>query len=336
MNRSSDALHPLISERKKFLLPLAVFLFVALNLVLINVMPAKPLLLLERLFPGGGWLQVSLVSLYAAVVAFHMQDPEKSAAWRSKTWFLFSIVFFSQLLLGLFVAPVFLMTGKLHLPIPAMILAGPLYRGETSVMTLLFLSTVLLSGPAWCSHFCYFGGIDNYFSLLKKPDRGLRNKGKIKHTLLFMVIASALLLKWFRAPYWLALSAALLFGIGGLAVIVFISRRKGSMVQCITWCPIGTIVNYYKYVSPFRMYIDNECSACMLCSRHCRYDALGRDNILNHKPGLTCTLCGDCVTTCHSGSIKYRFLKMKPETSRYLYLFITISLHAITLSMARI
>ncbi len=104
---------------------MAVFLFVFMNLTLINVMPKTPLLLLERLFHGGGWVQVGAISLYAGIVAWHMQDPASSAEWRKKTWFLFSVVFFVQLILGVTLGPVFLMTGKLHLPIPAMILAGP-------------------------------------------------------------------------------------------------------------------------------------------------------------------------------------------------------------------
>ena len=61
------------------------------------------------------------------------------------------------------------MTGKLHLPVPMMILAGPIYRGHTSVMSILFLSTLILSGPAWCSHLCYFGAIDNYQPHSEKP-----------------------------------------------------------------------------------------------------------------------------------------------------------------------
>ena len=96
-----------------------------------------------------------------------MQDPAKVSRWRKYTWFVFSVVFFSQLLLGLLVSDKFLMTGKLHLPVPMMILAGPIYRGHTSVMTILFLSTVILSGPAWCSHLCYFGAIDNLARLRK-------------------------------------------------------------------------------------------------------------------------------------------------------------------------
>jgi len=89
-----------------------------------------------------------------------MQDPVKVHSWRRVTWIAFSIVFFTQLGIGLAGDQRFLMTGKLHLPVPMMILGGPIYRGNMSVMTILFISTVVLSGPAWCSHLCYIGAWD--------------------------------------------------------------------------------------------------------------------------------------------------------------------------------
>lgn len=73
-----------------------------------------------------------------------MQDRKERPKWRTRARLLFSIVFFGQLL-GILVNPVFLMTGKQHLPVPAIILAGPLYRLEGLFMPILFLSTLLLA-----------------------------------------------------------------------------------------------------------------------------------------------------------------------------------------------
>ena len=39
---------------------------------------------------------------------------------------------------------------------------------------------------------------------------------------------------------------------------------------------------------------------------------------------------------CRDNSIKYKYLKLSPEASRNLYLFFTISLHAVFLALARI
>lgn len=93
-------------------LPLAVFLFILVLLVPVQLKVANPMLLLERFIPGGGWFEMVLIALYGAVVAYHMQDPAKVQVWRRYTWLTFSLVFFSQLILGLMGFEKFLMTGK--------------------------------------------------------------------------------------------------------------------------------------------------------------------------------------------------------------------------------
>jgi len=148
-------------QTAKYILPVYVFLFTAGLLSVVQVMLDNPIILAERFVRGGGWLEIAVVSVYAAFVAYKMHDPENVPRWRILIWTVFGIVFFTQLILGLLGAHRLLMTGKLHLPIPMMILAGPIYRGHLSVMTILFLSTVILTGPAWCSQLCYLGAFDN-------------------------------------------------------------------------------------------------------------------------------------------------------------------------------
>ena len=126
-------------------------------LSIVQVMPKNPLLIGERLFPYGGWIQVILAMLYGGWLCYKMQDRQERPKWRKRAWLLFSIVFFGQLALGIFADPIFLMTGKLHLPIPAVILAGPLYRFDGLFMPILFISTLLLSGPACVASFVTSG-----------------------------------------------------------------------------------------------------------------------------------------------------------------------------------
>lgn len=318
-------------------LPAAVFLMVLFLLVPVQLKVERPMLLLERFVPGGGWLQMVMIAAYGALVAFKMQDPVKVRAWRTYTWFAFSVLFFSQLALGLAGYERFLMTGKLHLPVPMMIVAGPLYRGHASVMTILFLSTILLSGPAWCSHLCYFGAMDSMVSGRRTKRGPIRNKWALKFTVLFLVITGALVMRWTGVSIATATWVALGFGLTGLGIILLISRKEGRMVHCSAYCPVGTVVNLTHRVNPFRMYIDDSsCTDCMACTRVCKYDALGPADVAARLPGRTCTLCGDCVASCHAGSLKYRFLKLSPDTSRNLFLWISISLHAATMALARI
>jgi ferredoxin-type protein NapH len=326
-----------MNNRKLLRLPSAVFLFILFLLLPIQLMVDNPMLLLERFLPGAGWIEIALIALYGAVVAYHMQDPSKVQLWRRYTWLAFSILFFSQLILGLFGFEKFLMTGKLHLPVPMMILAGPIYRGELSVMSILFVSTLILSGPAWCSHLCYFGAIDSIGSAGRTRRSPIRNKWALKSTVLLLVIAGAILLRWINVPLFTATLLAAGFGVTGLGVILLISRKEGRMVHCSAFCPIGTIVSVTRFVNPFRMVIDRtSCTECMVCTSRCKYDALNRTDIVARKPGLTCTLCGDCLSACHAGSIQYRFPRLSTQNARQLYLLITISLHAATMALARI
>jgi len=295
------------------------------------------MILLERFIVGGGWIELVIVGLYASVVVYKMNDPKQVSKWRKFTWTLFSVVFFSQLILGIVGFEKFLMTAdKLHLPVPAIILAGPVYRFEIGFMTVLFISTIILSGPAWCSHLCYFGALDN-ISLKGKPKKGrIKNRTAFKVTILVFIISGALIMKLLGSSTLTAAIAGGTFGIIGLLVIILLSRKKAKMIHCTVYCPIGTLVNYLKYINPFRMYIDNNCTECNLCTKYCTYDALNLEDILNKKPSITCTLCGDCVTSCHTGSIKYKFFNLDHKKSRNLYLVITVSLHALFLALARL
>lgn len=322
---------------RSYRLPLQVYLLTAILLSFVQLKVENPLLLLERFIPGGGWVEILLIGLYGAVVAYHMQDPKKVQPWRKFTWLVFSVVFFAQLLLGLLGNERFLMTGKLHLPVPMMILAGPVYRGHISVMTLLFISTVILSGPAWCSHLCYFGAIDGVASGSATRKGPIRNKWALKTTVVLLVVVAAILLRWMKVPVLTATLIAGGFGVIGLGMILLVSRKEGRMVHCTAYCPIGTIVNLVRFINPFRMRIDdNSCTDCMACTRFCKYDALNLGDIQARKPGLSCTLCGDCISSCSSGSIQYKFPGLSPGTARNLYLLITISLYASTLALARI
>ncbi len=295
------------------------------------------MLLLERFITNGGWIELIIIALYGSVVAWKMYDAKNVATWRKYTWALFSFVFFGQLLLGICGFERFLMTaGKFHLPVPAVIVGGPVFRFDFGFMTILFTSTILLSGPAWCSHLCYFGALDNLRAVGKPRKGDIRYRTALKFSFLALVIFGALIMRLFEASFRTAAIAGGGFGVIGLILIFIFSKRHGKMVHCTTYCPIGTLVNYLRFLNPFSMYIDDSCTLCNACTKTCRYDALDLKNIKAHKPGITCTLCGDCVVSCHTSAIKYKFLKFSPENARLFYLFITISLHAVFMALARL
>lgn len=316
--------------------PLYAFLVSILVLGLVQWKVERPILLAERFIPGAGWLEILLVGFYAGWISFKMMDPGNSAYWRRTAWTIFTIVFFGQLALGLAGYEKFLMTGRLHLPVPIMIVSGPIFRGSISFMPVLFLSTVLISGPAWCSQLCYFGALDALAAKQSAELNPIRNKYRIKYILLPVTILVTILLRIFEVDTNLTTLIAVAFGVAGIVIIIFMSRPKGKMVHCILWCPIGTLVNYIKFVSPFRMYIDDSCTDCMACTRFCHYDALSRTDIMNRVPGHTCTYCGDCLASCKTESIRYKLFSLSSRQARNTWIVLTVSLHAIFLALARI
>jgi ferredoxin-type protein NapH len=322
--------------RSKLILSFSVFIFIVTLLSVIQLKSEQPLLLAERFIRNGGWVELVIIGFYGAFVAWKMADPNNFPRWRILTWSIFSIVFFSQLFLGIVFSEKFLMTGKLHLPVPAMILCGPIYRGQLSVMTILFLSTLMLTGPAWCSHLCYFGAIDANFARRKTQRGKIRHKMPMKHSLILAVILITLILRILRINTVISTATGLIFGLTGLVITFNWSRKRGKMMHCILYCPIGTLVNYLKYLNPFRMHIDANCSFCASCSQVCRYDALTLTDLANKKPGITCTYCGDCLSACQVSSLYYKLFRLKPKISRIIYLFFTISIHAVFLALARI
>jgi polyferredoxin len=322
--------------KREYILPVVTGTIVVLLLLPLQFTGSRPLLLMERLFHGGGFIQAGAVAIFASVIEYNMLIPRRSGWWRRFTWSFFSVIFFMQLILGIAVDNIFLMTGDLHLPVPALIIAGPVYRGELSVMTLIFLSAVLLSGPAWCSQYCYFGAIDSAFAGKKGLSTPVNNRLALKNSLLVLSVAIALLLRLTGAGRGVALTAGITAGITGVIIIVLVSRRRKKMIHCTLWCPVGTLVSYIRHINPFRMRIDNTCTGCMKCSTACRYDALTPADIANLRPGITCTLCGDCLSTCRYSSITYRLPGMNPENARKTYITITVIIYSLVLALARI
>ncbi|UCE40897.1 MAG: 4Fe-4S binding protein [Candidatus Aminicenantes bacterium] len=296
-----------------------------------------PILLAERFVPGLGWIELLLLSVYAGFIAGKMIDPSKTHKWRIQIWVLFSVVFFSQFIIGLAGFEKFMMTGKLHLPIPAMIVAGPVYRGARFFMPILFGSTVLLTGAAWCSYLCYIGSWDAVAAeRMKKSQPMPRWRQPVRIGILAAVVGTAKILRAIGAPSALATGLGISFGVAGVGVILFWSRKKGAMTHCVTYCPIGILANWFGKLSPFRIRIKDACTECQLCRLACRYDALNEDDISKRRPKGTCTLCGDCVTSCKDNLIEYHFLGLKPDQSRTTFVVLVVVLHAVFLGVARI
>jgi ferredoxin len=316
---------------------LALGLTVAL-LALARIKSPFPVLMLDRVAPAWGWAQVGLHGLYASWLAGIALQPHGHTWLRPRLWAFFSLVFFGQLAIGLAGAEIFLMTGELHLPVPALIVGGPLFRGEGFFMLILFVSTIVLVGPAWCSHLCYIGAWDDLASRAgsaPRPRSGGRWLTLGRGLTLGATVLLAVVFRLLGVPPFTAGVVAAAFGLVGVGIMVVVSRRRGSMIHCTTYCPIGLLGNMLGRISPWRVRMNEQCTGCGVCAKACRYGALEPFDIERRRPGLSCTLCGDCVGRCAHSAMGYSFPGLSPERARVVFLVVVIGLHAAFLGVAR-
>ncbi|WP_164561595.1 4Fe-4S binding protein [Nitratidesulfovibrio vulgaris] len=305
--------------------------------------PLTPLLA-ERLWPGSGMAQAALMAVYAAWAVGRLADPKLSRVWRPRLWALFSFVFFMQLALGLIGYDIFLMTGRLHLPVPALILAGPLYRGTGWFMLGLFTFSTLLLGSAWCSHLCYIGAWDDMASRRKRRCGTLPNHaGRVRLGIALLVFGGAVALRLLGVGPVAAFTAAACFGLAGVGVMLAVSTRRGVLVHCTTYCPMGLLADVMGRLTPWRLQVDTgRCTRCGACSAVCRYDALTPADIEGGAAGFTCSRCRDCLAVCRHGAMRLTFAGrgivgrlaggVRAET---IFVVTAVTLHAIFLAVAR-
>lgn len=108
------------------------------------------------------------------------------------------------------------------------------------------------------------------------------------------------------------------------------------MVHCTVYCPIGLVNNLIGKALPWRVRIGSGCTHCGACSSACRYNALTVTDLEKGRPGLSCSLCGDCLPRCPHGHLGYRFPGLPRERARQVFVTLVASLHAVFLAVARI
>lgn len=298
-------------------------------------------LLLERYVPLLGSVQMFFVAWYAAWISGKLLDPRQSRKVRRFAWALFAVVFFAQFFLGLFGMERMLLTGKLHVPIPGIIIFAPLFRDSFSVMPFIVLVSTLLAGSAWCSMLCYFGPFDA-LAAGTKPVRpypaGLQTAlrwGRV--VVLGAGVAAALGLRAAGIGTMAAIASATAFGVVSIVLMAVVSRRYGGMVHCTAFCPMGLVANIAGRLSPWRLRVDkNSCDNCGACEKVCRYSAITPESRGQGKTLLRCSLCRDCVGVCKNSALSVSFPGLSAKTSGTIFAGLICVLHAVFLSVAMV
>lgn len=327
------------------------FLLTSCLLLLVRAKAPFPVLLADRFTIGGttawGGVEIFLAALYSQWLTAQLLSPPTHRRLRPFLWAGFSCVFFLQLGLGLGGIDRLLMTGNLHLPVPALIVAGPLFRGDGFFMLILLGVSILLLGPAWCSHLCYIGAWDDLASRTSAQSGRKEKSGaapgwyvrllpRARPFTLLLTCGAALCFRAAGVPAATAVWYAAGFGLAGLAVMALVSRRLGLMAHCTLFCPIGWVTNVLGKVSPWRIRLGAECTRCRICAGACRYGALQPADIDSGRPGPSCTLCGDCVAACPHNTMQYTLYGRPASSARTVFICLAAILHTLFLLTARL
>jgi len=317
---------------------LGAFLGAAAIMVPVQLVMDPAGLLAERFLYGAGWWEAFLLAVYAGWLSDRLRDARQIKKLRPRVWLVFSVIFFTQLGLGVLGLEKLLMTGKLHLPVPALIAAGPLYRGGGWFMAILFSASVFLVGPAWCSWLCYIGAWDNHAALARKrPGKLPWWRARMRLIILVLVLGTAFALGRLGVGTGIAAALAAGFGLVGVGIMVAWSRREGHLVHCTAYCPMGWVATRMGKISPWRLKISSDCTDCGACSPACRYDALYPEDVLKRVPNESCTLCGDCLSNCPTGSLQMHLPgKVSPTLARTIFLGMVAAMHAAWIGVARL
>ena len=297
---------------------------------------APHLMLAEKIVPGFAQVQVLAAGIWSAWVCGRLADKKRSGRTRMMVWRLFSVVFFGQFLLSVWGWTLFSMTGKLHVPVPGVILAGMLYRGTAGFMPVLFLVSVLLTGAAWCSHLCYFGSWDAWAASGVRPSA---HPGPLRWRVLSLVLLCCvtLLLVVFHAPASLAAAFGVSLGLVMMPAALVVSRKRGWAAYCTLICPLGLISCLLGRLSFWRIRRTPSCVFCGACTRMCRYGALDMARLQAGGPGLSCTLCRDCLHVCPRGGLAMHWLGTGGSGSAERIFTVLISaMHAVFLFSAMV
>jgi len=212
-------------------------------------------------------------------------------------------------------------------------------------MFVIWIGASLALGRGFCAWGCFFGGLEDGFSRLRRKPV-IRRIAKIWSYLPYAVLVAIVLTSaaWLTPSYcmWLCpfkavtefpaltttvarMQAGIFFTLfAGLVVVLPVLTRKRT--QCGLFCPFGAFQSFTNRVSPVDVRIDREnCSDCKRCVDLCPTFSLDAESVSKGGTRLSCCKCGKCVDTCAKGAAAFHVkgtpAGSAPEGARLLFIY---------------
>jgi ferredoxin len=214
-----------------------------------------------------------------------------------------------------------------------------------ATMIVMWLGATLALGRGFCSWGCFFGGLEDGFSRIRRRPWLRKIAERWTYMSYAVLVATVVLSAALLTPFyceWLCpfkavteyfevssfermLQFVVFFGLflGLVVILPILSRRR---TQCGLFCPMGAFQSFSNKINPFEIRISrDQCKDCDKCVRECPTFSLNADTIAQGRTRISCVKCGKCVDDCPTGAISFHIKgtrpHAKPARARFLFLF---------------
>jgi polyferredoxin len=207
------------------------------------------------------------------------------------------------------------------------IFPGSIIGGFASIasMFVIWIGASLSLGRGWCSWGCFFGGLDDAFSRIRKKPF-LKNIDR-RWTylpwavLLVVVLAAAAYLSPIYCS-WLCpfktvtefqevtsfkiLVQTIIFVSLFIALVVVLPTLTKRRTQCALFCPFGAMQGVTNKINAFDIRIDpDKCINCKRCVKECPTLSMTEESYKEGHPLMSCMKCGTCIDACPKNAISF-------------------------------
>lgn len=133
---------------------------------------------------------------------------------------------------------------------------------------------------------------------------------------------------FYNVDVWMKSLPVFIIAAVTLVVLLVLAWRYGR-TYCNTICPVGTLLSLLSRFSWLKVHFDaDKCKNCSLCTKNCKASCI--DYKTHTVDYSRCVVCGDCISKCKFGALKYGMVKttakprkecsVKPDASKRAFL----------------
>jgi ferredoxin-type protein NapH len=212
-------------------------------------------------------------------------------------------------------------------------------------MIVIWLGATIALGRGFCSWGCFFGGLEDGFSRVRRKPRIRKIADRWTYLPYAVLAIAAVLSAALLTPFyceWLCpfktvteffevnsferMMQFIIFVGLFLALVVILPLLIKRRTQCGLFCPMGALQSFSNKINLFEIRISrDQCEDCSKCVRECPTFSLNTESVAQGRARITCVKCGRCVDECPTGAVTYHIkgtpLHSNPKRARLLFLY---------------